>query len=114
MAQMIEIPAVTEAVIQDIARRIVERFDPDRVILFGSHAYGHPQAQSDVDLLVIMQSDRRPVERALPIVQSCRPRFVAMDVLVRTPSELAERLAAGDPFFRDVTRRGRVLYERAE
>ena len=113
MTQM-EIPAVTEAMIQDISLRIVARFSPSKIILFGSHAYGAPHAQSDIDLLVIMPSNKRPVERALPILQTCRPRFVAMDVLVRTPQELAERLAAGDPFFRDVTNRGRVLYERAE
>jgi predicted nucleotidyltransferase len=114
MGHTVAIPPVTDAVIQDISRRIVENFHPERIVLFGSHAYGSPHPYSDIDLLVIMETRTRPVERALPILQTCRPRFVAMDVLVRTPQELAGRLAAGDSFFSEITRHGRVLYERPQ
>jgi hypothetical protein len=60
-----------------------------------------------------MSTDQRPMQRAVPIVQKCRPRFVAMDVLVRTPAEMQGYLDAGDPFFVDVMARGRVLYDRS-
>ncbi len=112
MPENVALPHVTEEMLHDISLRIVDGFHPDKIILFGSHAYGVAGPQSDIDILVIMESQERPVERALPILQACRPRFVAMDLLVRTPQEVAERLKGGDSFFREVMTRGRVLYER--
>ncbi|MFW6162564.1 MAG: nucleotidyltransferase domain-containing protein [Planctomycetota bacterium] len=103
---------VTDALLADMTRRIVERFDPEKIILFGSHAWGSPTSDSDVDLLVVLESDRRPAERSAAISRACRPRFVPVDFLVRTPEELRERLAMGDPFMRRIVREGRVLYER--
>jgi predicted nucleotidyltransferase len=99
--------------IQEISQHIVREFRPDKVILFGSHAYGNPRIESDVDFLIIMASSRRPMERAVPIVRKCRPPFVAMDVIVRTPEEIAERLRVGDAFFTEIMQRGRVLYDRS-
>ena len=113
MAQSVTLPDVTESMIQDVSQHIVREFNPDKVILFGSHAYGAPRPESDIDLLIIMSTDQRPMQRAVPILQKCRPRFVAMDVLVRTPQEIEDRLRAGDLFFLEVMKRGRVLYDRS-
>jgi hypothetical protein len=95
-----------------LTHRIVERFHPERIILFGSHAWASPRADSDVDLLVVMESDLRPAQRSAAIGLTCRPRLLPLDIIVRTPAELAHRLGIGDPFLLRVVRQGKVLYER--
>lgn len=95
-----------KAYVQEIARR----FKPDKIILFGSYAYGRPNADSDVDLMVIMPFDPRQGRKSLEIRQSLRAGF-PVDLLVRRPKDVADRLAQGDSFLEEVTRRGRVLYE---
>jgi len=104
--------SLTEADLPErIAASIVSEFSPERVVLFGSRAWGEPDSASDVDLLVVLETeDALAIEGA--IARRCRPRFVPMDVLVRTPSELAERLRIGDPFMKRVVTQGRVLYQR--
>jgi len=110
---MIEYPVlVTDTLLQEITRRIVEHFDPDKVILFGSHATGWARSDSDVDLLVIMPAQGSAIERAIAVKQVCRPRFVAMDVLVKTPEEVATQLQQGNLWLRHILAEGRVLYER--
>jgi predicted nucleotidyltransferase len=104
-------PRVTPAVLETISRKIAEAFRPERIILFGSHAYGTPSPDSDVDLLVIMNSRERPAERSARVVRVCRPRYVALDVMVRTPEEIANRLKGFDPFLEEILSRGKVLYE---
>jgi predicted nucleotidyltransferase len=103
--------AITEELIQEIAHKAVEYFHPQKIILFGSRAWGSPQPDSDLDILIIMKSRLRPIARAVRVREVCRPKFVAMDVLVRTPGEIKERLKLKDPFFLDIFKRGRVLYE---
>ena len=105
--------ADTESMLDEITRKIVEAFQPERVILFGSYAYGIPEWDSDIDLLVIMHTQDRPAERSVRIARVCRPRYVAMDILVRTPEEVVQRLEEFDPFFEEIMTRGRVLYEAA-
>jgi len=110
---MIEYPVpVTEGLLQEITERIVDNFDPEKVILFGSRSSGTPRADSDVDLLVIMNTSGSPVQRAVEVKRACRPRFVSMDVLVKTPEEVATRLRQGSFFLRQILEQGRVLYER--
>ena len=85
---------------------------PQRIILFGSYAYGQPNSDSDVDLLVVMESDERPAARATRISRLLRPRPFPMDIVVRTPQEIQNRLEMGDYFIREVFEQGKVLYER--
>jgi predicted nucleotidyltransferase len=94
-----------------VVRQIVDRFQPDRIIVFGSYAYGVPQPDSDVDLLVVMETPLRDLQQATLICQSIDYDF-GLDLIVRTPAGLKGRLALGDPFLREVVERGRVLYER--
>ena len=105
--------SVSETVLQEITQKIASDFHPEQIILFGSYAYGNPDANSDVDLLVIMDTDARPAERSAQIMRTCRPRYVSMDILVRTPEEIAQRLEGFDPFLEDILRHGRVLYQAA-
>jgi len=93
-------------------KRIVQALQPQAIILFGSYAYGAPTPDSDVDLLVVWESELPRLERYLAVSQLLAPRPFPVDILVKTPDELARALAAGDFFLREIVDRGEVLYER--
>ena len=97
--------------IEDYSRKIAAKFDPERIILFGSYAYGKPTADSDVDLLVVLKFNGRAVDKACEIRCSTESTF-PLDLLVRTPSSLNRRIALGDAFLKELVERGKVLYER--
>src|SRR5438093_180946 len=101
---------IPRAVIRRFAREVAERFDPDRIILFGSYAYGVPNEDSDVDILVVMPT-RNPISQAVRIRMAVDSPF-PMDLLVRSPEKLARRLAEGDSFLREIVTRGKILYEK--
>jgi predicted nucleotidyltransferase len=103
---------VTEALVREITNKIVEHFDPEKVILFGSQSTGIARTDSDVDLLVIMDTDESSIQRAIEVKKVCRPRFVSMDVLVKTPEEVETTLERGNFFLDQILDQGRVLYER--
>jgi len=103
---------VTRTQIRAVVARIVATAHPDKVILFGSYAYGKPTIDSDVDLLIIMESDERPAKRAIRIARELLDVPFPMDILVRTPAEIAERLQMEDYFMREIYQQGHVLYER--
>jgi uncharacterized protein len=91
---------------------IARRFKPEKIILFGSYAYGKPTPDSDVDLLVVMPCKQRPLDQALEIRRAIKAGF-PLDLIVRTPADLRQRLAWGDFFLREITEEGKVLYETA-
>jgi predicted nucleotidyltransferase len=97
------------AAIRRLVREIAEKFRPERIILFGSYAYGEPNAHSDVDLLVVMPA-ANPISQAIRIRRATEHPF-PLDLIVRTPETLRWRLEAGDWFLRDIVGKGRVLYE---
>jgi predicted nucleotidyltransferase len=99
----------TRQKIQALAEAIVHKFHPEKIVLFGSHAYGTPTRESDVDLLIIMKARRRPVEQAVAIRRAMNCPF-PIDLLVRTPEQIEERLRLGDFFLREILSRGKVLY----
>jgi len=105
---------VTEEALQAIVRRLVTGLHPHKIVLFGSYSYGMPTADSDVDLLVIMDTTARPVDRYLRVSRLLRPRPFPLDLLVKTPEEIAQALAREDAFVHEITTRGRVLYERTD
>jgi len=86
------------------------QFHPKQIILFGSYAYGKPRPESDVDLLVVMETQLRESEQALRIRQHVTPMF-GVDILVYTPSRLEQRLEWGDSFLSEITEKGLVMYE---
>jgi predicted nucleotidyltransferase len=98
--------------IEEVVHQIVTRFYPQQVILFGSYAYGQPRPESDVDLLVVMDTPLKETEQAARICQTVEYHF-GLDLIVRTPATLDRRLTLGDPFLHEVIREGEVLYERA-
>ncbi|MBI3269124.1 MAG: nucleotidyltransferase domain-containing protein [Planctomycetes bacterium] len=78
------------------------------MLLFGSHAYGRPTPESDIDLLVVV---RRPIDPAK--IRCSLPAGIAFDILVRTAAEVRQRLALPDPFLAEIFQRGRVLWDRS-
>jgi len=98
--------------ITDIARKIAESFNPEKIILFGSYAWGKPERDSDLDLFVIMESTERPIKRAASLKRVLKDGYVPMDILVRTPEELKYRIDIGDPFIKKILRDGQVIYAR--
>ncbi len=106
-------PRVTRRLLSDISDRIVRAFHPQKVILFGSYAYGRPHVYSDVDLFVVMPSRERMAQRIIRVDEVARVPHLPMDVLVFTPAEVRARRAMGDPFVEEVMTRGKVLYERS-
>ena len=82
--------------INAVVRRIADKFDPERIILFGSYAYGKPHQYSDVDLLVVMETTERPLAKQLEIARALSPHPFGMDILVYAPRELKSRIAMGD------------------
>ncbi len=93
-------------------RALAERYRPVRITLFGSFASDTARADSDVDLLVEMQKVESGLSTAAAIIRNIQPRF-AVDLLVRTPRQVKERLRLGDPFMADIISRGKVMYEAA-
>jgi uncharacterized protein len=96
--------------IQAFSQQIAERFQPERIILFGSYAYGQPNEDSDVDLLVILPFEDLPVYKAIEIRRQVRPPF-PLDLMARTAEQIQQRLDMGDFFIRDIIQKGRILYE---
>jgi predicted nucleotidyltransferase len=103
---------ITRTAIRRMIQSVAERFQPERIILFGSYAYGQPRRESDVDLLVVIKA-RNEIDKALQIENYLDPPF-GVDVIVRTPYNLAWRLREGDWFLREVVERGKVIYEKAD
>jgi predicted nucleotidyltransferase len=96
-------------VIRQFARDVAERFQPDKIILFGSHACGIPHDDSDVDILVVMPC-RNAIDAACRIDRAFDPPF-PLDLIVRSPNVMSSRLKEGDSFLREIVAKGKVLYE---
>lgn len=105
-------PPVAETLPQAI-KRIVTELKPEKIILFGSYAYGNPTPDSDVDLLVIMKTKAKEIDRYVAVSNLLYPRQFPVDILVKTPKEIeAEFKKRGNFFMREVLTKGKVLYER--
>ena len=100
---------VTKEILAEVVRGIVSALRPEKVILFGSYVWGTPSSDSDVDLLVIMETNVRPADRYMAVSRLIRPRPFPLDIVVRTPDEIAQALEKGDSFIREIITQGRVL-----
>ena len=99
-----------DEIINDVCGQIVRNYNPNKVILFGSYAYGTPTDDSDVDLLVIMPYIGNELQKMADVRKSIRSRY-PLDVLVKTPEQIKQRIEAGDFFVREIVEKGIVLYE---
>ena len=101
---------VSMASIEELGRKIAAEYRPERVVLFGSYARGNPTPDSDVDLLIVMPFEGKPVFKSVEMRMKFRPAF-PVDLILRTPEAVRQRIEMGDTFMRDVLRTGKVLYE---
>ena len=98
--------------IQDILEKLLTSYAPQKVILFGSYAYGTPRPDSDIDLLIIKETSERFIDRWVTVrrILSNPKRTVPLETLVLTPQEVERRLAIGDQFLAEILEKGEVLY----
>lgn len=101
---------VTMQQIEAFCHNLAREFQPEKVILFGSYAWGTPTADSDVDLLVILPFEGKSVFKSVEMRLKLRPRF-PLDLVVRTPEKVRERLEMGDDFMKELLEKGKILYE---
>ena len=96
-----------------VCSEIAREFHPDKIVLFGSHAYGNPRLGSDIDLLVVMPFEGSPFRQASVILGHVVQAIgiVPLDLLVRTGQQVQERIQMGDSFMREIIEQGRVMYE---
>ncbi len=94
-----------------VVQQIAEKFQPVKIILFGSYAYGEPRPESDVDLLVIIDSPMKESELSFQIRKNIEYNF-GIDLLIKTPENLKRRIELGDAFLKEITNKGKVVYER--
>jgi len=94
-------------------RRIVDELDPEKIVLFGSYAGGNPTPDSDVDLLVIMETNETSKERSWAVSRLLIPRQFPVDIIVKTPGEIKKAIKNEDRFICEVLKHGQVLYARS-
>ncbi len=103
---------VTDSKIEEMVDRIAERFNPEKIILFGSHARGTAGPDSDADLLVVMRVEGSRRERATAIDLALLGIDMPADIVVGTPEELERQKDVIGTFIHPAVREGQVLYER--
>ena len=101
-------------IISEIVERLKRDYQPKKIILFGSYAYGKPTQDSDIDLLIIKETNQRPIDRRVEVRKLVYDpeRKIAFSPLVYTPEEIEWRLSLGDDFIREILQRGEIVYER--
>ena len=97
--------------LEEIVRRLVAEFQPEQIVLFGSHAWGTPDEDSDVDLLVIVsESDLRPIQRDTQAERCMRGLLVPTDILVKTRAEFEKFSRVRASLEASILEKGRILY----
>ena len=98
--------------IKSITEKIKDKYKPEKIILFGSYAYGIPKKSSDIDLLIIKRTNARHIDRSVKIREILKEenRFVAIEPLVYTPEEINKRLELEDDFIKTILENGVILY----
>lgn len=98
--------------IQSLVNKIASQFNPEKIILFGSHAWGDPSPTSDVDLFIIKDTTQHRLERGREVERIIMGSGLPVDALVYTPSEIDNRLALADRFVQKVLTSGKIIYDR--
>ena len=102
-----------KVLIERIVKKIAHEYNPRKIILFGSYAYGSPTSHSDIDLLIIKDTDKRPIDRWMEVKRILRDpeRMVSVSPLVYTEKEIEDRFLIKDFFIEEILKKGKVLYE---
>ncbi len=101
-----------EIFIKEAVKRIIDEFNPEKIILFGSYAYGHPSPDSDMDLLIVMNTDIKPHKRSVLIRKALKGIGIPKDIIVKTPEEFERFKDVIGTIIYPAAHKGRLLYER--
>lgn len=101
-----------EKIVRHIRQKLIKEYKPEKIILFGSRAYGRPTQESDFDVFIVKRTRRNPLDRIRDVSRIFGLRDFSLDVIVRTPTELQRRIQEGSFFYKDIVTKGRVLYEK--
>lgn len=104
-----------KTILSEVVEKLKREYNPLRIILFGSYAFGNPTEDSDIDLLILKNTNKRRVDRFVQVKRiiynpNCK---IPISPLVYNPEELEERLRMGDDFIKEIIQKGTILYERA-
>lgn len=102
--------AVTQEKLKEVTDKIVKEFNPEKIILFGSYAWGTPTKDSDIDLFIVKNENKTSLEMMREVSEIFFKRDFAMDILVYTAQQMERRKEMGDPFLRRIIESGKVLY----
>jgi predicted nucleotidyltransferase len=105
-------PVISQNEIEKVAQEIAEAVNAERVILFGSYANGHADENSDVDLLVVAESDQPRYRRSRDLYRRFHPHHFALDIVVYTPEEVSRNSRTPVSFVSQVMREGKTIYVR--
>lgn len=102
----------TKELILEITKKIIKEYHPKKIILFGSYAHGHPTEDSDIDLFIIKDTDKAPIDRWMEVKKLLwdMEKDVPISPLVYTEKEVEDRLKIRDFFIKEILKEGKVLY----
>jgi predicted nucleotidyltransferase len=101
-----------ESYLKNIVAKIINNFDPDKIILFGSYAYGHPTGDSDMDIMIVMDTDEKPHKRAVSVRKVLKGIGIPKDIIVKTPEEFERFKDIVGTIVYPAAHKGRIIYER--
>jgi len=106
---------MTSELMDTIVKRIADNYQPDKIILFGSHAYGNPTPESDIDLFIVKDENKKRIDRFCEVRKMLRDiKGISIQPMVFTNRELQARLKLEDDFILEIVNKGKVLYERKQ
>lgn len=102
----------TREIINRMVEKIKREYQPEKIILFGSYAWGNPTEHSDIDLFIIKDTGARGIDRSVKVrtILDEENAILPLDVLVYTPNEIKRRLEIEDDFVKDILEKGEILY----
>ncbi len=109
-----QIDKVDDILLQEITHRIVNAVTAEKIILFGSYAYGNPTRESDLDILVVMHTNLPRYKRSIPIYRALAGLLIPKDIVVYTPAEIEEWEDVPQAFITTAIKKGRIIYEKKQ
>jgi predicted nucleotidyltransferase len=101
-----------ESYLKNIVDKIINNFNPVKIILFGSYAYGHPTVDSDMDIMIVMDTDEKPHKRAVSVRKVLKGIGIPKDIIVKTPEEFERFKDIVGTIVYPAAHKGRIIYER--